>query len=97
MPPRVKVTYLVYLIRKFENLSAIVFCAKCRYASIAQCCCAAIAPKLVHGELTCVRTAEVVSLVLRELGIKAVSLHSQARIHTPAHRHTAKHGQAQHT
>lgn len=44
MPPRVKVTYLVYLIRKFENLSAIVFCAKCRYASLAQCLCATIVP-----------------------------------------------------
>jgi superfamily II DNA/RNA helicase len=30
MPARVKMTYLVHLVREFADVSAIVFCSKCR-------------------------------------------------------------------
>jgi ATP-dependent RNA helicase DDX49/DBP8 len=52
MPPHVKLTYLVYLMKTFGDRSCIVFVDRCR-------------------------TAELLRAVLKELGVFAVSLHSQ--------------------
>lgn len=76
MPSHVKECYLVYLLRKLSESSTIVFTSTCRFVT-KHTLPSALSLSLSHTRPYGTRSCAVLQLMLKELEIPAVALHSQ--------------------